>query len=191
MENKAEKRALILENAVKLFGTKGYDGVGVQEICQQSGITKPTLYYYFSSKAGLLSAIILEKGQAFLEELTEAAEYNHDFVGSLEQIMRSVIYFSKENSDFFLLACSLEVASQKTEAASLFKDFSKKISDIYLDFFVKSANEIEGLKDKEELLSRIFQQICISISLDLLSERMEFRPEIVPNAVEAFAHGVI
>ena len=29
---------------------KGYDAVGVQEIVDTAGITKPTLYYYFGSK---------------------------------------------------------------------------------------------------------------------------------------------
>ena len=32
------------------FMPRGYDAVGVQEIAQKAGITKPTLYYYFGSK---------------------------------------------------------------------------------------------------------------------------------------------
>ena len=48
----------IMSTALKLFCRGGYDGVGIQEIVDSCGITKPTLYYYFGSKAGLLRAIL-------------------------------------------------------------------------------------------------------------------------------------
>ena len=40
MEKNTETKALILEKAIELFAAKGYDGVGVQEICTESKITK-------------------------------------------------------------------------------------------------------------------------------------------------------
>ncbi len=42
-----DNRERILQCALELFYAKGYDAVGVQEIAQKAGITKPTLYYYF------------------------------------------------------------------------------------------------------------------------------------------------
>ena len=39
MENKER----ILECALELFYAKGYDAVGVQEIAERSGITKPSI----------------------------------------------------------------------------------------------------------------------------------------------------
>ena len=49
-----DNRERILQCALELFYAKGYDAVGVQEIAQKAGITKPTLYYYFGSKYGLI-----------------------------------------------------------------------------------------------------------------------------------------
>ena len=43
MDNKTS----IIECAIKLFASKGYDAVSVQEITIAANITKPTLYYYF------------------------------------------------------------------------------------------------------------------------------------------------
>ena len=40
-----DNRERILQCALELFYAKGYDAVGVQEIAQKAGITKPTLYY--------------------------------------------------------------------------------------------------------------------------------------------------
>ena len=53
-----DNRQLIIEKALELFCARGYDAVGVQEIAEQSGITKPTLYYYFGSKQGLMETIL-------------------------------------------------------------------------------------------------------------------------------------
>ena len=55
-----DNRQLIMEKALELFCARGYDAVGVQEIAEQSGITKPTLYYYFGSKQGLMETILEE-----------------------------------------------------------------------------------------------------------------------------------
>lgn len=56
-----DNREKILECALDLFYQKGYDAVGVQEIVTLAGITKPTLYYYFKSKYGLLEALLRER----------------------------------------------------------------------------------------------------------------------------------
>lgn len=61
-----DNRQLIMEKALELFCARGYDAVGVQEIAEQSGITKPTLYYYFGSKQGLMETI-LEENSRILE----------------------------------------------------------------------------------------------------------------------------
>ena len=41
-----DNREKILNCALELFHARGYDAVGVQEIAEMAGVTKPTLYYY-------------------------------------------------------------------------------------------------------------------------------------------------
>ena len=53
-----DNKELILKSALDLFYAKGYDAVGVQEIVDKAGISKPTLYYYFGSKLGLLQNLL-------------------------------------------------------------------------------------------------------------------------------------
>ena len=62
-----DNRELLLDAALDLFYAKGYDAVGVQEIVDRAGVTKPTLYYYFGSKIGLLRNL-LERGYNILEK---------------------------------------------------------------------------------------------------------------------------
>ena len=51
-----DNRETILQCALELFYKRGYDAAGVKEIVEMAGITKPTMYYYFKSKLGLLEA---------------------------------------------------------------------------------------------------------------------------------------
>lgn len=66
-----DNRETILETALDLFYTRGYDAVGVQEIAERSGVTKPTLYYYFKSKYGLLEQLLKSRSEGFAAELKE------------------------------------------------------------------------------------------------------------------------
>ena len=53
-----DARRAVLSAAVKAFARSGYAGTSVQDILQVTGLSKPTLYYYFGSKAGLFRAIL-------------------------------------------------------------------------------------------------------------------------------------
>lgn len=46
----------LLESARRLFATRGLDDVHVQELLDAADVTRPVLYYYFGSKAGLFIA---------------------------------------------------------------------------------------------------------------------------------------
>lgn len=43
----------IIENAAFLFHSKGYDNVGIQEICDKADIKKGSFYHFFESKRDL------------------------------------------------------------------------------------------------------------------------------------------
>src|SRR5438876_11682021 len=53
-----DAREAVLDSAVKVFARRGYAGTSVQDILQATGLSKPTVYYYFESKAGLFRAIL-------------------------------------------------------------------------------------------------------------------------------------
>src|SRR5439155_26318452 len=51
-------REAVLASAVKAFARRGYAGTSVQDILEATGLSKPTVYYYFENKAGLFRAIL-------------------------------------------------------------------------------------------------------------------------------------
>lgn len=57
-EHKEKTRKVILKSAFKLFTAKGFDGVTVNEIMKNCGLTRGGFYAHFSSKASLYSESI-------------------------------------------------------------------------------------------------------------------------------------
>jgi AcrR family transcriptional regulator len=53
----------LLEAATTVFADGGYAGASVNEIVERAGVTKPVLYYYFDSKAGIFKAILKRASQ--------------------------------------------------------------------------------------------------------------------------------
>lgn len=86
-----DNRSNILSCALELFASRGYDAVGVQEIVDAAGITKPTLYHYFGSKRGLLDALLKEHFDELYESVTRAADYKHNLPMTLNALTGVVL----------------------------------------------------------------------------------------------------
>ncbi|MGZ5937854.1 MAG: TetR/AcrR family transcriptional regulator, partial [Rhizomicrobium sp.] len=56
-DKRAEKRFRLLDAALELFETRGYDGVAVPEIAAKAGVATGTVYLYFADKAALVNAL--------------------------------------------------------------------------------------------------------------------------------------
>lgn len=59
--------------ALNLFTEKGFAGASTREIVERAGVTKPTLYYHFSSKEDLYRVLIEEDFFRFNRALAEIA----------------------------------------------------------------------------------------------------------------------
>lgn len=65
-----DTKKAILDAAVSLFVTKGFEQASLREVADAVGITKPSLYYHYSSKLDLLVAVI----NPLLDELRALAD---------------------------------------------------------------------------------------------------------------------
>ena len=58
----------ILDKALELFSTQGYDSVSVGEIAKAVGIKAPSLYNHFSGKQAIFDAIVEETAAQYEED---------------------------------------------------------------------------------------------------------------------------
>ena len=73
--NAQERRASIMEAALKLFSERGFRGTTTREIAAAVGVSEPVLYEHFRTKADLYTAIIDARSQDGLERLQAFREY--------------------------------------------------------------------------------------------------------------------
>jgi len=71
-EKKAENRRRILEAARVVFFRDGFMRANLDEVAEQAGVAKGTLYRYFESKADLYVAVLAENGKLFQEHMRAA-----------------------------------------------------------------------------------------------------------------------
>lgn len=57
-QNRLAKEARILEAAQTVFASEGYSGATMDAVAIKAGLTKPTLYQYFTSKEALFAAMM-------------------------------------------------------------------------------------------------------------------------------------
>jgi len=77
LEERQMRKERILDGALEVFKSKGLDGATMDEIAQESGFGKATLYYYFKSKEDVFSAI-LEDGWIKIWESLEPVIANQN-----------------------------------------------------------------------------------------------------------------
>jgi AcrR family transcriptional regulator len=66
-------REAVMRTAARLFYQKGYSNTGINQIIQEAGIAKSSLYQHFRSKEELLIAYLEETGVQTLEMLKKAS----------------------------------------------------------------------------------------------------------------------
>lgn len=69
-----ETRARILESAVKLFSSRGYNKASVDDICAKAGISKGAFYHHFESKQALFLALL----DGWLQTIDNSIEASKD-----------------------------------------------------------------------------------------------------------------
>jgi len=80
----------ILETALDLFATHGYDATSVQAICDAARITKPTLYHFYGSKEGVYSALIATAMDRVQRSLFAALAQEGPLVERLKSVVRDL-----------------------------------------------------------------------------------------------------
>lgn len=76
-------RERLLHSALDIFNEKGYASTSIREIVEAAGVTKPALYYYFSSKEGIYMELIKRPFEVLAKILEETA---HESLSARERV---------------------------------------------------------------------------------------------------------
>ncbi|HEX3078043.1 MAG TPA: TetR/AcrR family transcriptional regulator [Lachnospiraceae bacterium] len=189
-----DNRGKILECALDLFYKKGYDAVGVQEIVEAAGITKPTMYYYFKSKFGLLETLLADKCKIMNERLRKASEYQRDLIQTLEAFARELFSMAAEDSRFYYLMFSFFYSAKENETHHAIRPYMQELFFTVQNIFEKASNELGNMNGRQEQFAVGFIGILNSYLLVYYErEYVDGNPvnnHIIYSLVHQFMHGI-
>jgi AcrR family transcriptional regulator len=146
-----DNRQNLLDQALVLFARHGYEGTGVQEIVEAANVTKPTLYHYFGSKAGLLEALLETVLHPYLKNLREAARYQGDLVMTLRAIVRTTFDFASSQPIVYQLQLSMWYAAADSEAHQAVLPYIQEQFAILEETFQAAVPDHGNLKGRHQV----------------------------------------
>lgn len=177
------KKQQILEAALKVFATHGYDGATINMIAKEAGIAKGLMYTYYESKEKLVEELIhfgLQKAASLLKEkpVNELTSKK-----AFEESLRNMINIFSREADFWRLYTML--ALQPNLATKFRKEaisFMEQYMAMYMAYFSK-------MKSKNPMAeAMLFGAIIDGLMFDLLVAPQDYPlEEVIKVIVEKFA----
>jgi len=185
-----DNRYSILECALRLFAARGYDAVGVQEIVDEAGITKPTMYHYFGSKRGLLEALLEQEFGAFNRLLLPAADYHGDLPGTLRTIAFAFFDFARANPAFYRLQLSLWFAPTESEGYQSVLKYNQQQYELVERAFIQAVREHGNMRGRHRAYVTTFIGMLNTYIGMALNGYTRLTPELAEQAVRQFQYGI-
>ena len=100
---KHERKKQVIEEAARLFSARRFDEVLMDDIAQQAGVGKGTIYTYFADKEELYFAVVFDGISRLNQKLRSPADRRGDPEQELERMVRAIVSFFSQNRFFFRL----------------------------------------------------------------------------------------
>ncbi len=185
-----ENQERILQTGLDFFAERGYDAVGVQEIVDAAGITKPTLYYYFGSKEGLLENILSKNFSSLFDQLEKSAIYHGDVKNTLEDITRTYFSFAGSHITFYRFQLSCWFSPPQSAAFKAITNYGQKQLDIFETIFQQAAQDHGNMQGRHQRYAASFFGIINTYIGLKISSQIELDETVVRTTVHQFMHGI-
>lgn len=135
-----EKRASILEAAMALFPSRGYDGTSVEAIAQSAGVSKLTVYSHFADKETLFGAAVTECCAQMLPHRLFEPEAGLPVRASLQGIGRAFLDLMMDERAIALHRVMISQAGQDRRLAEIFFSAGPRAALQEMESFLHAAN---------------------------------------------------
>jgi TetR/AcrR family transcriptional regulator len=185
-----DNRSRLLDHALEAFALQGYEATGVQQIAAAAGITKPTLYHYFGSKAGLLTTLFSERLEPFLAKLAETATYRKDMAGALQEIVKTHFTFAEANPLLYRFLMALLYAPVESDAFKISQTYHARQLQLMEIFFFEASKDHGNMMNRQKTYAASFLGLVNTYVSLTLNQQIRVDETIIRNVVHQFMHGI-
>ena len=183
----------ILDEALRQFSQKGYDGTNIRELTASLGLVKSSMYKHFKSKEDIWNSL-LDKMIAYYAEHFGSAENLPPVPDSLEGLVAMTMKMADvtiHDERVVMTRKLLSIEQYRDERASQLatKHFLTGLTDMFTHIFEGMMNKGLLRRDDPEMLA--FAYTAPISSLIHLCDREPEKTEEAINQVEAFSRHFI
>jgi AcrR family transcriptional regulator len=186
----AGHRAELMDRALELFAAYGYDGVGVQNVCEAAAVTKPTLYHYFHSKRGLLEALMQDRIGGLLSPLAELKAAG-DTPETLRFAASLTMAFARNNPTFYRLYLALWFAPLRSEGHEVASKFHARHFEAMEAVCGAATRGKPGLRNRNRALTASFLGMLNNAIGLALNNYSALNDRAASDLVDQFLYGIL
>lgn len=182
-------KRVIVDSAIKVFSSNGYNGATMDDIALNAGVAKGTLYYHFKSKEEIFKYIIMEGINVISEEISEATNKEMDSIAKLKSICKVQLELVYKNRDFFKVIMS-QLWGEELRQVELREIVQKYIE--YIEKYVQQAMN-NGLIRKGEssfMAYTFFGTLCSAAVYELLNQEETNIEDVIDNLLQYILQGI-
>lgn len=175
----------ILKGALKLFGTKGYEGTTTKDLAQAANVAEGTLFRYFANKKAILVEVAtagwIEILTDLLTELSEMGSYK-----AIAQVMKRRMFHLRENK-CLLQVCFVEAQYHPELREKIQSEIIDKMTDVAEAFFQTAMDKGIYRPMNPKIVAQVFLGM---FAVAGFSEQTVIDPQASPLALQEMAEGL-
>jgi len=157
------KRRQIIAGAREMFLRQGFDAASMSDIARAAGVSKGTLYVYFTNKEQLFEAIVHEECLVHAEGVFTLDPNDHDVEGILLRLGTAYLDFLCRPDKSSALRTVVAIADRMPEIGKVFYETGPAVGIAKLAAYLKAQSEAGVLAvDDCELAAAQFLDACKS-----------------------------
>ncbi|HWQ47399.1 MAG TPA: TetR/AcrR family transcriptional regulator [Methanosarcina sp.] len=176
-QEKEQRRNYILDAAEKLFFSRGYDDVSMDDIANEVEFNKATLYLYFKNKESLFFAVVLRGIKILNAMIEEGIKSCKTDIQILDMIGKMYFEFIERYPDYNRAYLYFRSGRFDLEDNKDMNEVAKEIIKLRQDTFTITCNAIDsGIN--EGLIRRDIDPVEMTVFLTLIVKGLtEMRPD--------------
>ena len=161
----ADQKNRILLEAAKAITSVGYEQCNLQDIANAINLSRPALYYYFSTKQEIFTAIALRSMKGIYKFVSSEVEQEKSALMKLERFFLAHAQYFEEN--FWMVSATIVgyggVARRDISERESFEMFRMKYLDLLKNILEEGVDEgCFKVKDIAFVSRSVFQLLNIS-----------------------------
>jgi AcrR family transcriptional regulator len=144
--DKQDTKNAVFTAAAELFASKGFHDVSVREICDEAGVSKPVLYYYFKDKEDLLYKLVNEMHSRQAELVHENIRDDESFEENIKGIYKLYLEFYNKYPHLIRLSTLVHFSPLPSRIKNMSRKKSHEMMKYMYSIFEKGKKE--GYLDK-------------------------------------------